>query len=170
MKAIQDLASFLLIVTVAVLTAVCFLGVWDFFSDDVIWKSFETVGVLAVFSLVIIAAGRFWSTETSVVTPATPNPLFSSIRTLVLGILILAAAALALLGVMAIWEVIADKDVLYKSIGSLAVLSFGAFIIVVACMEREKDPLLQQQGASAGGVVVALIFLYLIFAFGGLFS
>ncbi len=169
MKAIQDSAAFLFIIAVAILTGVCVLGVWDFFSHDVVWKSFETVGLLAVVAVVVIVAGRFMGSGESMTVPTPPNPVFASLRSFTLIILIGAAALLALLGVMSIWGVIADTNVLYKSVGSLAVLAFGAFVMVVACMEREKNPLLQKQGVSAGGVVTALVLLYLIFAFSGLF-
>lgn len=170
MKAIQDAAAFLFVIAVAVLTGVCVLGVWDFFSHDVIMKSFQTVGLLAAVSVIVIVAGRFLGGNAGVSVASVPNPAFAGIRQMTLVILIGATALLALLGVLAIWDVITDKDVLYKSIGSLAVLAFGAFIMVVTCMERENNPLLKQQSVSAGGVFATLVLLYLIFAFSGLFS
>lgn len=171
MKSIQDAAAFLFIIAVGVLTAVCVLGVWDMFDKDVIWKSFQTVGLLAVVAVVVIIASRFMSLGIQQSTvPSLPNPIFRAIRQATLTVLIAVAALLALFGVLTIWEVITDTDVLYRSIGSLAVLAFGAFVIVVTAMDRENNPLLKQQGVSLGGTVVALILLYLIFAFGGLFS
>jgi len=170
MKTIQDTAAFLFVLAVAVLTAVCALGVWNFFDRDVIWKSFETVGLLALVAVVIIIAGRFIGLGATAPVPTIPNPVFTELRRMTLGILIIASALLAFIGVLAIWDVIADKQVLYKSVGSLAVLAFGAFVMVVTCMEREDNPMLKQQSVSGGGVVGALILLYLIFAFSGLFS
>ena len=171
MKPIQDSASFLFIIAVAILTGVSVLGVWDFFSHDIIRKSFETVGLLAIVSVIVIAAGRFMGSGTmSLSAPALPNPVFAGLRSITLVILIAASALLAFIGVLSIWDVITDTTVLYKAVGSLAVLGFGSFIMVVACMERENNPMLKQQSVSGGGVVVALILLYLIFAFSGLFS
>ncbi len=170
MKTIQDTASFLFIIAIAVLTSVCVLGVWDFFSDDVIWKSFETVGLLALVAVIVIVAGRFLGMNGASSVPSLPNPAFTSLRRITLGVLIIASALLAFIGVLSIWEVITDTDVLFKSVGSLAVLAFGAFVMVVTCMERENNPMLKQQSVSGAGVVVALILLYLVFAFSGLFS
>ncbi len=144
------------------------LGVWEFFSKDVILKSFETVGLLAGVAVLVMVAGRFMGSGVVASVPSAPNPAFTSLRYMTLTILIAAAALLALLGVLSIWEVIADKQVLYKSIGSLSVLAFGAFVMVVTCMEREDNPLLKQQSVSAGGVGAAIVLLYLIFAFSGL--
>ena len=170
MKALQDTAAFLFIVAVGILTVVCVLGVWDFFSHDVIVKSFETVGLLAIVAVIVIVAGRFAGSGQSTTLTSMPNPAFRSIRNGTLGVLIIAASLLALLGVLSIWEVISDKDVLYKSIGSLAILAFGAFVMVVTSLDREQSPLLKRQGVSAGGLVAALVLLYLIFAFSGLFK
>ena len=169
MKLIQDTAALLFVVAVAILTAVCVLGVWDFFSHDVVWKSFETVGLLALVAVVVIIAGHFMGHAAAASVPALPNPVFPALRQITVVIFIAAAALLAFLGVLAIWNVIVDHDVLYKSVGSLAVLAFGSFIMVATCMEREDNPMLRQQTVSAGGVLVGLVLLYLVFAFSGLF-
>ncbi len=170
MKTIQDIAAFLFVTAVAILTAVCVLGVWEFFGHDIIWKSFQTVGLLAAVAVVVIIAGRFMGHGASPVLPSAPNPVFKSIRSVTPVVLIIAASLLAFIGVLAIWDVIADKEIFNKAIGSLAVLSFGTFVMVVTCMERENNPMLNHQKVSAGGVIGGLILLYLIFAFSGLFS
>lgn len=170
MKTVQDVAAFLFVTAVAVLTAVCVLGVLKIFGQDVVWKSFQTIGLLALATVIVLVAGRFVNSGgDSSMTVYTPNSAFPAIRRLTLGILVCAAALMAFAGVLAIWEVVSDQEMLYRLIGSLAVLAFGAFIIVVTCMEREKSPLLKQQKVSVGGVVAALILLYLIFVFSGLF-
>ncbi|MFA7309460.1 MAG: hypothetical protein WC050_01010 [Candidatus Paceibacterota bacterium] len=170
MKTIQDSAAFLFIIAVAILTGVCVLGVWEFFDHDVILKSFETVGLLALVAVVVIFAGRFMGSGSTAVVQSVPNPLFADLRSVTVVILIAASALLAFIGVLSIWDVITDTSVLYKSVGSLAVLAFGAFVMVATCMEREQNPLLKNQGVSVGGVAAALILLYLIFMFSGLFS
>ncbi|HEV7449249.1 MAG TPA: hypothetical protein VGP13_01790 [Candidatus Paceibacterota bacterium] len=168
MKAIQDAAAFFFVAAVMILSVISVLGVWDFFAHDVISKSFQTLGLLAVVSVVVIVAGRYIDARHSGQgAPAyVPNPAFSMLRKLTLAILIMLAAVLALLGVMAIWDFIADKAVLWKSIGSLAVLAFGAFIIVLTCSEREKLPTVNADGttSSAGSTGMVSIILALLVA------
>jgi len=166
MKPIQDGASFFFIGAVAVLSIVSFLGVWDLFVQDVISKSFQTLGLLAIVAIVVMVASRFIEARKAgeVAAPYVPHPAFRTLRQVTLSILIMLAAVLALIGVMSIWDFIPDGDVLWKSLGSLAVLAFGAFIIVLTCLEREKLPTVNANGTasnagSAGlvGVIVALI-------------
>jgi hypothetical protein len=171
MKIIQDWAAFLFVLATAILTGVCVLGVWNVFAHDVVWKSFETVGLLAGVAVAVMVAGKFLRTGSAATQELVlPDPAFTTIRKVTLSIFIISAGTLALFGVLAIWGVISDKTTLYRSIGSLAVLAFGTFIMVVTCMERENNPLLKQENVSFGGVVVALIMIYLIFSFSGLFS
>jgi len=180
MKAIQDGAAFFFIAAVATLSVISVLGVWEFFARDVISKSFQTLGLLAVVSIVVIVAGRYIDARHSGqgVPAYVPNAAFSTLRKLTLAILIMLAAVLALLGVMAIWDVIADKDVLWKSIGSLAVMAFASFIIVLTCSEREKLPTVNSDGTTsvAGsngmvGIILSLLIAgwFIMTALGGFF-
>ena len=84
-----------------------------------------------------------------------------------LTILIISVSLLAILGVLAIWEVIKDKDVLFKSLSSVGIIAFGAFIITVTSLEREGNNFLNQKGKSfSAGTIVLIIFLvYLLFSF-----
>ena len=166
MKKIQDVAGFFFIIAVAVLSVISILGIWDFFDKDVISKSFQTIGLLAFVAIVVMIAGRFIDRGPAVgIATPVPNPVFKSIRHLTLGILIVSASLLALLGVLAIWEVIADKDVLFKSIGSVAVLAFSSFLMVITCLEREGSALLHRnKSISVGGTIVLLLLAYLIFS------
>jgi uncharacterized membrane protein YidH (DUF202 family) len=100
-------------------------------------KSFETIGLLGIVALIVIAAGRVIETKQADGMLPLPNPAFSALRHLTVVVLILCAVLLALLGILAIWDVIADKDTLYKSIGSLAIITFSSFIIVITCLDRE---------------------------------
>lgn len=157
MKKIQDLAALLFIAAVALLSTVAVLGVWDFFTGDVIVKSFETLGLLAVAAVIVIVAGHFIGHGTAV-TPELPNPFFHQLRKGTIGIVIVSVSILALLGVLAIWDVIADKQVLYRSFISLLIVAFGAFIMVLTCLEREggEAPQGEHKGFS-GGVIVAIV-------------
>jgi hypothetical protein len=170
MKNLQDSAALFFVTAVAVLGLVSVLGVWDFFSKDVILKSFETLGLLAVVAVVIIVAGNFIETKGTqgVTVPLPPNPAFRSMRRLTLGVLILSAALLALLGVMVIWEVIANSEVLYKSLSSLCVIAFCSFIIVMTCLEREGNPHFGGKKMSVGTIVLLVLGLYLVLAWGSM--
>lgn len=158
MKKIQDAAAVVFILSVFVLTAVSILGVWQFFARDVIVKSFETLGILALVSVVIIGASRFLdSSQSGSVYVADPG--FKLLRHVSLGILIAAASVLALVGILAIWEVIAQSEVLYKSLSSLGIVAFSTFVVVAVCMERERHPLLAQRGGgfSVGSIILLLL-------------
>jgi len=88
MKKIQDIAGFVFVSSVAVLSVVSVLGIWEVFERDVITKSFETLGLLAVVAVIIIAAGKFIDhkpEEGLVEVAPVPNPLFRSIRRITVG-------------------------------------------------------------------------------------
>lgn len=142
MKKIEDIAAFLFILAVALLSVVSVLGIWDFFNDDVISKSFQTLGFLAFVAAVVMIAGRFMEgrAEDGTVLPI-PNPAFKTVRQITVTILIATVSILAILGVLSIWDVIQDRDVLYKSMSSVGVLAFGALIIVATSLAREGNKL-----------------------------
>lgn len=165
MKKIQDIAGFVFVSSVAVLSVVSILGIWEVFERDVITKSFETLGLLAVVAVIIIAAGKFveHKPEDGLVEVApVPNPLFRSIRRITVGVLITSAVFLAFLGVLSIWDVIADKQVLYKSFGSLAVLAFGSFVVMMTSLEREGNRFMNRTGK---GMSVGMIIFMVVAAF-----
>jgi len=164
MKTLHNAASGFFVGAVAVLSVISILGVWDFFSTDVITKSFQTIGLLAIIAVVIIIAGRFMEAKpagdpTTPVAPSIPNPVFKTIRQVTVVMLIVAAVLLALVGIMAIWDVITDQDVLYKAISSLGILVFSSFVIVITCLEREDSPFLKKHAKMSGGGIVALVIL-----------
>ncbi|MFO0718534.1 MAG: hypothetical protein U0522_00685 [Candidatus Paceibacterota bacterium] len=173
MKKLQDVAGLIFICAVALLSIISVLGIWDFFASDVIVKSFETLGLLAAVAVVIMVAGKFMQSKNAVeiTMPVVANPAFQVIRSVTVVILIISAAILALLGVLAIWDVIADKDVLYKSLGSVAVLAFGSFIIVMTCLQGEGNTVFKKQGRnfSIGGIVLVIVLAYFFFVFSRLF-
>jgi hypothetical protein len=170
MKKIEDLAAYIFIIAVAVLSLISILGVWDFFNQDVIAKSLQTLGLLAVVAIIVMVAGKFVegrSQQAGEVVPFMPSPAFKVIRQITVTILIISASFLAILGVLAIWEVIADKNVLYKAISSVGVLAFGAFVIVITSLEREGNRLMHREGRGiSGGAILLVIFLvYILFSF-----
>ena len=165
MKNLQDTAAFLFIVAVFVLTAVAVLGVWHFFSTDVIVKSFETLGLLGFVAVVIMIAGHFIEARTDVAELEAPNPIFKSLRESTLGILIGSGSLLALLGVFAIWDVLTDKAVVVKAFTSLMILTFSSLVIALCCLEREHFFIKNANRKVSGGAVLGLLFLaYLFFS------
>ena len=163
MKALQNLSGGIFIFCVAVLTIVSVMGIWEVFGTDVIWKSFQTLGLLAVVAVVVLAAGKFVTPDTAPGQDESmmPHPMFKGIRNATLGVLIVSAGLLALLGVLAIWEVIKDSATVYKSLSSLAVLAFSSLIIVMVCLEREQNSLWKRRGHQLGGVTVLAFVLLL---------
>lgn len=172
MKTIQNSVSLFFVVAVAILSVVSVFGIWDIFGRDVIGKSFQTLGLLAVVAVVIMIAGKFVNngSDPAQVVEVLPNPIFKSIRKATLAILIVSAALLALLGVCAIWELITDKSIIYKSMSSLGVLAFSSFVIVMTCLEREGNKVLGSGKKSPIGSIATLVFIiYILFVFGALF-
>ena len=55
---IQDIATIIFIAAVAILTLVSILGVWEVLSNDVIWKSFSTIGVVGFAAVVAVVAAK----------------------------------------------------------------------------------------------------------------
>ncbi len=174
MKKIEDGAAFFFVTAVSILSLISILGIWKIFDSDVISKSFQTLGLLALVAIIVMVAGKFMesrSAQVEGVVSDVPNPTFKSIRRMTVGILITSVSFLAILGVLAIWDVIADKDVLYKALGSVGVLAFSSFIIVVTSLHREGNPHFDGKGKSISGGTIALIIflLYILFSFFGRF-
>ena len=155
----QDAAAGFFIAAMAVLSIVSILGVWRVFGSDVIGKSFSTIGLLAIISIVVIVAGRYVDKDAENAVSA-GAPAFRSIRQVTLGVLIASAAGLALLGVLAIWEVVSDKDVVFRALSSLGILAFSALISVMVCLERENNHMARQ---SAGPLVILLFIVGWVF-------
>ena len=159
MRGLQNAAGLLFIACLLVLTVVAILGVWSVFSHDVIMKSFETLGVIALAAAVTIIAGRFLDSS-PVVSSDSMIPTFKAIRYLTLTTLIASAALLALVGILAIWDVIQSGDVLQKSLSSIAIVTFSSYLAVAVCLERESHPLWQKLSSElSAGIFIALFVL-----------
>ncbi len=146
MKSIQRIASITFIISIAILSGISILGVWDFFNTDVIWKSFETLGILSVVAIVVVAASSFIDKSTDQNdTSVIQKPVFTAIRNITLGVLILSAVLLAFLGILSVWDVITDHTIVSRSFSSLAILTFSSMIIVMTSLEREGNRLWKHQ-------------------------
>ena len=173
MKTIQNTVSFVFIGTVVVLAGVSILGVWKIFDADVIGKSFLTLGLLSVIAVLVMIAGRFVDNDngTDSAVPVLPNPAFGSIRRMMLGVLIASASILALLGVLAIWEVIKQGEVLWKSLGSIGIIAFASLLVVMTCREREHSLSgdKHKKNISLGTLIVLIIIAWMFLASFGRF-
>ncbi len=173
MKKIANIAAYLFILAVVVLSAISILGVWDFFSKDVITKSFQSIGLLALVAIIILVADHFIdrhniqpieslnnNLQPATITPEA-NPIFKSLRILTLSILILSATLLALLGIMAIWDMLSG-EILYRSLASIAIVGFSSLIIVITCLERENNSVLYQKKISGGMIFLIIVLAWII--------
>lgn len=172
MAKLQDWAAFGFIFCVFILTVISVLGVWKILDEDVILKSFYSVGLLGVVAAIVLIAGQFIDKKHDMVVgadgSAVPvlmqvNPLFTVIRHLMLGSLIFSVSLLALIGILAIWEVL-DSDATYKSLSTMAILAFSSLVVVMTCYERENrsNPAGGQKAKMSTGTLVILIIVGLI--------
>lgn len=58
MKQVQNVAVWILITCVVLMTFVAILSIWDIFSKDAFWKSLSTIGVVAFSSLIVVVAAK----------------------------------------------------------------------------------------------------------------
>ncbi|MEX0918972.1 MAG: hypothetical protein WDZ85_03365 [Candidatus Paceibacterota bacterium] len=173
MKKIQDIAVFFFILCVATLSFISILGIWEFFEEEIILKSFQTIGLLAIVAVnvIIVAVFRLALWRVSIDTkisgnthlptpPVEVNPVFAVLRHGMIILLIISVVLLALFGILAIWEVL-PKDIIGKSLASIATIVFASFIIVFTCLSRENHKLLRpkkdNQHLSAGRIILYVI-------------
>ena len=170
MKKIANSAAILFIISVVILSIISILGIWEFFQNDVISKSFQSIGLLAIVAIIVMAADHFMDRAASGVTTSTlentavpavvqDTLTFSTIRKITLIILIASAALLALFGIMSIWQVVAS-NILHKSLGSISIICFSAFIIVMTCLEMEHNPILRKKHFSLGTILILIILVW----------
>jgi hypothetical protein len=162
MKKLQDVSALIFIFCIGILSAVSVLGVWNLFDRDVISKSVETLALLAFVAIIIIVAGHYVEdrSKSDQTLPEPAHPAFRSIRRSTLAILIASVALLALLGVLAIWQIIVG-DIVGKSLASIAVIAFGSFVIVMTCLQREDLPGMRKHAGA--GSTIRMLLLILVF-------
>ncbi len=170
-KKIQDLAALFFIIVVIILTGLSILGIWDFVSPDVVSKSVMTMGLLALAAVVVIMAARAVDAKSAATLeqiPEEPNPLFPALRHVTVAFLIAAVSLLALVGIMAIWEII-EGEAVQKSISSIALAAFSAFVVVVTCKSREGGNGIDLNQKISGKVWLLIILsFFLLQSLGGL--
>ena len=172
MRKIADISAFVFICAMAVLSIVSIFGVWDVFAQDVIEKSFKTMGLLAFFSVVILIAEKFVSPDETEAANGAPHDvsLFTTTRLTTVVVLIISAAVLAFFGVLSIWEVF-SSEVVWKSVTSLGIVAFSSAIISVLCLKRENHAILKSGAFKMSGptaFIALVVFVWIATAFIGM--
>lgn len=167
MKSIQSVASGIFIISTIILSIISISGVWDFSNMDVIWKSFDTLGVLAIVAILVIIATNFIDKNTDTVnTSIIPVPVFTAIRNSTLVVLIISAVVIAFLGVLSIWDVITNHTILYRSFSSLGILTFSSIVIVITSLAQEENDLWKRQkGKIVMSSLITLILFWIFLSF-----
>ena len=57
-KTVQHIAFIVFVLSVTILTIVAVLAIWDMFSDDVLYKTLSTMGIITFASLIVIVAAK----------------------------------------------------------------------------------------------------------------
>lgn len=186
MKKVADFSAYFFIFAVVLLCIISILGIWALLQDDVIVKSFKTLGVLTLVAVIIIVADHFMSPKRNEVNagasnqnPSLPNNMsqtttlqtesgFHVLKISTVVTLITSAVMLALLGIMSIWEIL-SRDVLHKSLSSIALIGFSSLIIIFVCIERDGgSSSLSKKISGPGAIILLIIGAYLAFTFLGL--
>lgn len=139
MRKLANWAAYFFIVTTFILTIISVAGIWKILSEDVIWKSFQSIGLVAIACFVVILAEGFSTNKPSEeeVTEFKDTVLiFEAIRKFAGAVLIISVSLCVFLGLLSIWEVM-SSDVLYKSLSSLASIGFFSLITMITCKDRE---------------------------------
>ncbi len=168
MRKIADISALVLIASIVLLSIISILGVWSILQSDVLIKSFESIGLLAGVTAIVLVADHLIEKRSEGGLPTYPEStaFFSILRKATLSLLIVSVAFLALFGILAIWQVLSG-DVLHKSMVSISIVVFSSLIIVLFCLEREGNPILQNTKIS--GWTTFLLMLLAWWAFGLLF-
>jgi hypothetical protein len=168
MKKIANVAGYLFILSVAILTVVAILGVWDFATDETVWKAFQTIGLLGIVTLIVLFAERFIDRNPNLDNSNTiAVERFKAIRHFTVILLIVAIALLALFGVMSIWEIL-DEDVSSKALSSIGIVAFSAFLMIITSLNRENHKLLRRpegHRTSVESIILLLIIVAVVLPF-----
>jgi hypothetical protein len=142
MTKIANGAAYFFIGASLVLTLISVAGIWGVFSGNVITKSFESLGLIAFASIVMMMADGF-STRKSL----TPQEVvanngsiegFKGLRSVALGVLIISVSICVCLGLLSIWDVVVG-DILFLSISTMGTVGFYSLVTALVCSKRISD-------------------------------
>lgn len=136
---IANAAAYFFIITTFVLTVVSILGIWGDF-DDVIGKSFLSIGLISFACLVILVIDGHYPKKTvsQEVAQAYLRSIenFAQIRKISFVVIIVSITVCVFLGLLSIWEIL-ETDVFYKTMATMASIGFYSFITLIVCSRRE---------------------------------
>jgi hypothetical protein len=142
MKKIANAAAYFFIITSLILTVISVAGVWGMFNGDVIWKSFESIGLIAFASIVVMISDSFSAgkapTPQEFVSYNASIENFKSLRAISNSILIFSVAVSVFMGLLSIWDVVQGK-MLYTAIATLAIVGFYGLLTTIVCSKRMVD-------------------------------
>jgi|GEM_PF-5113409 len=129
---IERIAVGALVFSVAVLTIVGLMAIWEWIDSDALWKSFSTIGVLGATALIVVAVSRFAHFgHTPVQAPVVEAASWRIARNLILGVMATVFLFFAGLSIAAIWDFVGD-DALSRAFGSMTLLFASATITLAA--------------------------------------
>ncbi len=135
-------AAYFFIFTSFVLTVISAAGIWNVFTEDVVWKSFQSIGLIALACVIILAVDGFSAkkslSQEEVSETEGSIKGFGFFHTIAVTILITSVAVCVFLGLLSIWDIV-KGDVLYKSLSSIATIGFFSLLTVIVCNKRTAD-------------------------------
>lgn len=140
-RSIERIAVGTLVFSVSILSIVGLLGIWEWLDNDIIWKSYTTIGVLGMAALLVVGIARV-SNKYYADAPQAPAPesqSWKTARNFVLGVTAAAFLSFTALAVLAIWDFVGDGS-LIKAFGSMGLLFASAIINLIAFSSQMDDP------------------------------
>lgn len=141
MTKIANYATYFFILTTLVLTLVSVAGIWGALNEDVIAKSFASVGLIAIASVVVLIVEAFSDkkavTKEEAADYMEAMQIFSFLHRISVTLIIVSLAVCVFLGLLSIWEIMNEAG-FSKSISSIATIGFYALITLGVCINREK--------------------------------
>lgn len=140
MTKIANYATYFFILTTLALTIVSIGGIWGALNNDVVWKSFESIGLIAIASMVVLVVEAFSDKKKVTQEEASEYMealhVFTFLHRISVTIIIVSLVVCVFLGLLSIWEIM-DSDGLYKAVSSIATIGFYALITLGVCISRE---------------------------------
>lgn len=160
-----DLIAGLFIGIVVAFAGVAILAIWDILSEDVIYKSMMSVGILgAVLFLVMVASNFLDKNEQATVLQ---NHTFAAVRRQASITLSLSVIFFAIVALMGVWEVV-ESRYLSDVYATLSVVAGASIVILVVALKRENNPYFINKNISGGWILIGLIALWIFFSAVGL--
>lgn len=144
-RKVVDMVSLFFIFCVGFLCVLSIMSVWKLVEGDILAKSISTIGIIAFASVVTILASHWMKKDVNELSPiedssSLPN-FFPSLRSFTSVLLIISIVILTFVGILSIWDLIQDRDVLNRTISSMLIIAFSSVLVIATCAEREGKSL-----------------------------